>query len=327
MKNRFSKWIRMMFALILMPFCVSCVGNKEQDNYKMKIIATIFPEYDWVMNVIGEEKDNIKVDLLLDNGIDLHSYQPTTKDIVNIAKCDLFIYVGGESDDWVDRALKQSKNKNLISINLMEVLGDAKLEEELSEGMEGEEEEEEEEEEEIEYDEHVWLSIRNSKIFVNKIGDSIAKLDEEKASYYKANAKAYCDKLDNLDSLYTAAVAEGNQKTLVFADRYPFRYMVHDYGLTAYGAFLGCSAETEAKFSTITFLANKVDELGLKALLVIDGSDGKIATNVRNATKNKDQKILMMHSVQSSTTKDYNDGWDYLAYMEKNLETLKVAME
>ena len=322
MNQNFKKWIGVSIASILVSLCASC--GTSSDDGKIDIIATIFPEYDWVMNVVGDKKEDINVKLLLDNGVDLHSYQPSFKDITSISKCDLFIYVGGESDEWVEDVLKDAKNKDMLTINLMDVLGDKKKEEELIEGMEGEEEEEEEE---VEYDEHVWLSLKNAELFVNTIADAIGKLDAENANYYKANATSYVANLVALDAQYAAAVAAGSKNTVVFADRFPFRYLVDDYNLKYYAAFVGCSAEANASFKTIAFLAGKVDELGLKVILKIESSDGKIATTVKNNTKNKDQQILTMDSIQSATTKEYNAGRNYLSIMKKNLDVLKEAVK
>ena len=324
MNHKFLKWIGVSIASLLVSLCASCGSSNDDD--KMDIITTIFPEYDWVLNILGEKQDNANVKMLLDSGVDLHSYQPSPKDIVSISNCDLFIYVGGESDNWVDDVLKQAKNKDMVTINLMDVLGDKKKEEELIEGMQGEGEEEEEEDE-PEYDEHVWLSLKNAELFVNTIADSIGKLDAENASYYIGNADMYVASLKDLDTRYATTVAAGTQKTLLFADRFPFRYLVDDYGLKYYAAFIGCSAETEASFETIAFLAGKVDELGLKVILKIESSDGAIANTVKNATTNKDQTILTMDSIQSATSKEYKNGRNYLSIMEKNLDVLKEAVK
>ena len=327
MKKKFLKWIGVAIASILVPFCAACDG--PINNGKKSIVTTIFPEYDWVMNILGDKKDDMNVRMLLDGGIDLHSYQPSAKDIVDISTCDLFIYVGGESDKWVDDVLKQAKNKNMITINLLETLGDAAKEEELVEGMEGEEEEEEEgeEEEEKEYDEHVWLSLKNAQLFVNTISESIGQIDQENANYYKANADTYTANLKDLDEKYAKAVADGTQDTLLFADRFPFRYLVEDYSLKYYAAFIGCSAETEASFKTIAFLAEKVDELNLKVILKIESSDGAIANTVKNATQNKNQTILTMDSIQSATSREYKNGRNYLSIMTSNLDVLKEAVK
>ena len=278
------------------------------------------------MNVLGDKKDNFDVSMLLDSGVDLHSYSPTPKDIVSISNCDLFIYVGGESDKWVDDVLKDAKNKDMAVINLMEVLGDKAKEEEIIEGMEGEEEEEEGEEEGPEYDEHVWLSLNNSQLFIQNICDSLSKLDKDNANYYKSNADTYINNLKALDAEYKDAVSKANKDTLLFADRFPFRYLVDDYSLKYYAAFIGCSAETEASFETIKFLANKVDELGLNYILKIESSDGAIANTVKNATQNKNQTILTMDSIQSATTKEYANGRNYLSMMQNNLAVLKQAL-
>ena len=335
MKNKFSKILGITLSSLLIPFCASY--NSTSSGDKMSIVTTIFPEYDWDMNGLGEKKDNADVTLLLDNGIDLHSYQPTPKDIVTISKCDLFIYVGGESDEWVDDALKQAINKDMKVINLMETLGDAIKEEEVIEGMEeedhdhdheeGEEHDHEEEEEEVEYDEHVWLSIKNAEVIVKEIGKSLADIDKENASVYTANVTSYVNSLRELDKKYADAVKAGTKDTLLFADRFPFRYLVDDYNLKYYAAFVGCSAETEASFETIKFLAGKVDELGLSVILKIESSDGGIAKTVKEATTNKNQTIMTMDSLQSASTKEYKAGRNYLSVMEQNLTVLKDAIK
>lgn len=334
MKNKFSKILGITLSSLLIPFCASC--NSTNSGDKMSIVTTIFPEYDWVMNVLGEKKDNADVTLLLDNGIDLHSYQPTPKDIVTISKCDLFIYVGGESDGWVDDALKQAINKDMKVINLMETLGDAVKEEEVIEGMEEEdhdhdheegEEHDHEEEEEVEYDEHVWLSVKNAEAIVKEIGKSLAAIDKDNASVYTANVTSYVNSLKELDKKYADAVKAGTKDTLLFADRFPFRYLVDDYNLKYYAAFVGCSAETEASFETIKFLAGKVDELGLNVILKIESSDGGIAETVKEATTNKNQTIMTMDSLQSASTKEYKAGRNYLTVMEQNLTVLKDAIK
>lgn len=335
MKNKLSKILGLTISSLIIPFCASCNNTAAGD--KMSIVTTIFPEYDWVMNVLGEKKDNADVTLLLDNGIDLHSYQPTPKDIVTISKCDLFIYVGGESDEWVDDALKQAVNKDMKVINLMETLGDAVKEEEVIEGMEdedhdhdheeGEDYDHEEEEEEVEYDEHVWLSIKNAEVIVKEIGASLAAIDKDNASVYNANVTTYVNSLKELDKKYADAVKAGAKDTLLFADRFPFRYLVDDYNLKYYAAFVGCSAETEASFETIKFLANKVDELGLNVILKIESSDGAIAKTVKEATTNKNQTIMTMDSLQSASTKEYKAGRNYLSIMEQNLTVLKDAIK
>ena len=321
-----------VLAVCALSGCGTSKSGEDTKDKKIKIVTTIFPEYDWVMQILGDKADKADVTMLLDKGVDLHSYQPSTADIAKISEADVFIYVGGESDEWVEDVLKEAKNKNLKVINLMDVMGDKAKEEEVKEGMQPEEEEAEEakdgkEEEEVEYDEHVWLSLKNAKIFTKKIADVLSEVDKDDAKTYQANYESYAKKLDDLDKKYADAVASAKNKTLVFGDRFPFRYLVNDYGLDYYAAFVGCSAESEASFETVTFLAKKIDELGLGNVLTIEGKNHKIANTVVDNTKNKDQKVLTMDSMQSTTSKDVKDGATYLGIMEKNLEVLKEALK
>lgn len=308
------------------------VPAEETATGKIKVVTTIFPEYDWVQQIAGDQASNMELTMLLDNGVDLHSYQPTADDIMKISDADLFIYVGGESDGWVDGALKEAVNQNMQVINLLEVLGNSVKEEEVVEGMEAEEEEESEEgeegeEEEPEYDEHVWLSLRNAETLCSAIAEALDKVDPANKEIYDANLAAYEEELENLDTKYQEAVDQAPQKTLLFGDRFPFRYMVDDYGLNYYAAFVGCSAETEASFETISFLAKKVDELGLKNVMTIEKSDQKIAKTIIENTNDKNQSILTLDSMQSTTSEDVANGTTYLSVMEKNLEVLKEALQ
>lgn len=328
------------FVLVVVLLTVTLVGCVQKDvskNDKLSIVTTIFPEYDWVMNILGDDAKNADVTMLLDNGVDLHSYQPTADDIIKISTCDIFIYVGGESDEWVEDALKEATNKDMIVINLLESLGDAVKEEEVVEGMEEEdhdhklEEEHEDEnhdhEEGPEYDEHVWLSLKNAAILVNVIKDALGKTDADNAEAYASNAAAYIEKLNALDVEYQSAVDAANKKTLLFGDRFPFRYLTDDYGLSYYAAFVGCSAETEASFETVAFLAGKVDELGLSSVLTLEGTDHKIAETIVSTTSAKSARILSMDSMQSTTSADVKNGASYLSIMEQNLEVLKEALQ
>ena len=353
---------------------------EDASNQKYSVVCTIFPEYDWAREVIGELADEYEMTLLLDNGVDLHNYQPTADDIAKIADCDLFIYVGGESDGWVRDALKESTNEDMQVINLLEVLGDSVKEEELVEGMQESEHEHEHDEahdeahdeehdeahdeahdeehdeahdeahdethdeehdeahdeahdeehehgEEIEYDEHVWLSLKNAQTLVSAITDSLKVIDSANADIYQANCDQYNAKLAALDKDYENAVAKASQNTILFGDRFPFRYLADDYALDYYAAFVGCSAETEASFETVIFLAEKVDELGLKHVLVIENSDQKIAETVVQSTKSKDQEILVLNSLQSVTTEDMENGVTYFSVMQDNLEVLTKALD
>ena len=324
----------MLFASFLMCAGLSACNTPTSNNDKLEIVTTIFPEYDWTREILGKNPANAEVTMLLDNGIDLHSYQPSAQDLIKISDCDLFIYVGGESDEWVERALEQSTNKDMVVINLLESLGDKVKEEEVKEGMQEEDEHDHEEgehdheeEEETEYDEHVWLSLKNASAICETIEKGIEKIDPTNADTYKSNLASYKAKLNALDADYKAAVDASPIKTLVFGDRFPFRYMVDDYGLDYYAAFVGCSAETEASFDTIVFLAGKIDELGLHSVLTIEGTDHRIAETVVANTTAKNQKILSMDSLQSTTSADVKKGVSYLSVMTGNLDTLKEALK
>lgn len=310
----------------------ACNSAGAKGNNKLQIVTTIFPEYDWVMNVLGDKASDADVTMLLDNGVDLHSFQPTATDIMKISSCDLFIYVGGESDEWVEDALKEAVNKNMIVIDLLDELGDAVKEEELVEGMQGEEDHDEDhehdhEEGEVEYDEHVWLSLRNAQVLVKSISDALQKIDSANADTYKKNADSYIESLKALDADYKAAVDAASTKTILFGDRFPFRYMVDDYGLTYYAAFVGCSAESEASFETITFLSKKVDELSLPVVLTIEGKDKRIAETIIENTASKTQKVLTLDSIQSVSSSDVKNGTTYISIMESNLSVLKEALK
>ena len=309
-------------AVMVLGVFTACSGNKNAntDSGKLKIITTIFPEYDWVRNIAGDKAD---ITMLLDNGVDLHSYQPTADDIIKISTCDVFVYVGGTSDSWVKDTLKDAVNKDMVVLNLLDLLGESAKEEEEKEGMQTEDEEHEEG---PEYDEHVWLSLRNAVVLCQKISDALCEKDAANADFYKSNTTAYIEKLNGLDSQYKDAVSAAKQKTILFGDRFPFRYLTDDYGLDYYAAFVGCSAETEASFETIMFLAHKVDELGLTSIMQIETSDGSIAETIKKNTKTGDQKILTIDSLQSVTEKDVETGTTYLSVMEKNLEVLKDAL-
>ncbi len=524
-----KKLISVLLAAVMVAFCFAACGQKKtvvpeetkavsgetssessQNNEntpkdKIKVVTTIFPEYDWVCQIAGEEASNLDITMLLDNGVDLHSYQPTADDIMKISDCDLFVYVGGESDEWVEDALKEAVNKDMKVINLLDVLGDSVKTEEMVEGMQETEhshshekkevsedrtlsdyegewqslypfmdekfknetvsymaeaegfddedeawdffykgnetdiryvnikgnsiefvkedgtketgtyeydgfysdcwgetsiryqfkntdtssnapayvqfddhlnysskaehfhlycgddakamldikynwptyypadiqseddmiheflkhyvEDEDEHEHEEEKDEHVWLSLKNAKTLVGALSDALQEIDPENKDVYTANAAAYVGKLSELDKEYQEAVDNASQKTVLFGDRFPFRYLVDDYGLSYYAAFVGCSAETEASFETITFLAQKVDELGLKSVLTIEKSDGKIAKTIIENTKDKNQTVLAMDSMQSTTSEDVKNGTTYLSVMESNLEVLKKALQ
>ena len=331
-KRIFAVFFSLLLAAGILGGCekaefssISAPSASQSGSKPLKIVTTIFPEYDWVREILGDKADHAEVTMLLDNGVDLHSYQPTADDIIKISDCDLFLYVGGESDGWVEDALKEATNQNMQVINLLDVLGEQAKVEEVVEGMEAEEEESEDEDE-PEYDEHVWLSLKNAETLCNAITDALEEIDPANKDAYAANAASYLEKLAALDGEYQTVVDNAARKTVLFGDRFPFRYLVDDYGLSYYAAFAGCSAETEASFETISFLAGKVNELGLPCVLTIEGAQHKIAETIVQNTAKKNQSILTLDSMQSTTSTDVENGTTYLSVMESNLDVLKQAL-
>ncbi len=306
--------------IMIIPLFTGCKPSKNNTAGKLSVVTTIFPIYDWVREITGGCSD-IDLSLLIDNGVDIHSFQPSAEDIIKISACDMFIYVGGESDNWVTDALKEKVNKDMVVINLLDILGSSAKDEKKVEGMEAESDDA------PETDEHVWLSLRNAEKFCSAITEKLKTLCPKDKAEFEADGKAYINKLEALDKSYKNAVDGSKNKTMVFGDRFPFLYLAEDYGLSYYAAFSGCSAETEASFKTIAFLAGKVDEYKLKSILKIETSDGSVAETIRSATKAKNQRILTLDSMQSKTSDDIKNNVTYILVMDKNLRILKKALE
>ena len=374
MKRTITIFILLLTVLLGFSGCGSSdkSGGAKGDTSKpkLKIVATIFPEYSWTKELLGSHEKDVEITLLAKKGVDMHSYQPSAEDILRIANCDLFLYVGGESDKWVDKALKEGGNPKRRVLNLMKLMGDrAKVEEEV-EGMEkhdhhehdkdakahpkkdkqdekhehhdkdkqDEKHEHEKEQnkdkhdgrvhhEQPEYDEHVWLSLKNADIVCKAIAEELAALDSKNAETYRANYTAYSKKLAALDAKYKEAVTKAPVKAVLFGDRFPFRYLTDDYGLQYYAAFNGCSAETEASFATVAFLAKKMDELKRPAVLTIEGRQHKLAQTIVENTKAKNQKVLTLNSMQSVAEEEIKKGITYLAVMEQNLNVFQEALQ
>ena len=320
-----KKLFAVLTAFVMIFSLAACGGSEEttttnetpaaSEEKPLSIVCTTFPIYDWVRNIVGDD-DGVKLTLLLDNGVDLHNYQATADDIVTIHDCDVFVFVGGASDKWVNDVVSEAANEDLISVDLIKTLGDSAKFEEAVEGMEEEEEEEEE------LDEHIWLSLKNAEKLVSAIQSALSEADPDNSSKYEANTKAYIEKLKELDEKYTETVKNAKYDTVLFGDRFPFRYLVDDYGLKYYAAFAGCSAESEASFETVSFLAKKVSELDLPAVLTIENSDGKIAQTIVETSKT-DAKILSVNSMQSVVSVDETS---YLEIMEGNLDVFTQAL-
>nr|MBO6294599.1 zinc ABC transporter substrate-binding protein [Schwartzia sp. (in: firmicutes)] len=371
-----KKIISLIVCVIMLAVLGGCGEQKQPEQKpetknepkKLKIVTTIFPIYDWTSEILGGEASKVDLTMLLKSGVDMHSYQPTADDLVKLSSCDVLIYVGGESDKWIEDARKEAVNKNMVVLRLMDVLGDRLKQEETVEGMEAhhhhhhdhdkdghkhdghdkdghkhheetadhkhEEHKHEEHshdqdghEHHDEYDEHIWLSLKNAKLCADAIADALGRADAAHAQAYKDNSGAYCAKLNAMDKEYEAVAAASPKKTLLFGDRFPFRYLVDDYGLKYYAAFPGCSAETEASFETIAFLSAKLDELKLPVILTIEGGSRKVAETILYNTPTHDQKILVLDSMQSTVGDKAAFGQNYLAVMWKNLDVLKEALK
>jgi zinc transport system substrate-binding protein len=315
-----------LVALVLASFFAACgLQDKPAGSNKVSIVATIFPQYDWLRNILGEYADRVDLKLLIKNGTDLHSYEPSALDIASIASADLVVYVGGESDEWIEKALAATPKAGRVQVNLMKALGDRVKEEEVIEGMQSDPGEDGEG---PENDEHIWLSLKNAEILVKSLAQTLAKIDTANASIYRANAILYASKIHDLDWAYDSTVSYAPQKAILFGDRFPFRYMVDDYGIKYYAAFVGCSAESEASFETVAYLAGMMDSLSLPAIFTIDGSHPNVARAILNASKNsKNAPVLELNSMQSVTDEQIRSGLDYLSIMQSNLEMLKKALK
>ena len=323
MRKLFLIFVNLCLILSCFGF-VSCREKSTSANSpkaaKITVLATVFPLYDWAKN-LAAGSDNVSVELLLKEGVDLHSYQPSAKDIVKISTADIFIYVGGESDEWVSKALENASNEKQRVINLMEVLKGFVKEEEVVAGMQEEHENEHDHDhEEAELDEHVWLSLNNAIASSNEIARALMEKDEVNAQIYMANLVNYVQALSSLKEAYSNEFAG---KTIIVCDRFPFRYLTDEFSIKYYAAFAGCSAETEASFETIAFLAKKCQELGAKAVFVTESTDKKIARTVISSAKMEDAPIITLDSMQSTTLKQARKGKNYLDTMRANLEALK----
>lgn len=309
-----KKKIGLLLALsMLASVLIGCGGPVEVDkdgDGKIEIICTIYPVYDWVSQIAGERAN---VTYLLDSGVDLHNYQPTVKDLVSIKESDLFIYVGGDSDEWADDILDRSFNH----INLMELASELTLDEEESEGMQ--EVEDDHGHNHAHADEHVWMSVEIAQELVEGIMETLMEIDPENANYYKSNGDTYLDELELLGDEFEEALEEYAGSTIIVADRFPLLYLVNDYDLEYFAAFSGCSADAEVSFETLKFLSDKYDELGHTYMFQLEDSGQKIASSILGTNQN----VLTINSMQS-VTGDIAE-LSYINIMKTNLETLVKA--
>jgi zinc transport system substrate-binding protein len=309
-----KKWF-FASALIVLGIFISCEKKAEPEpKQRLSVVTTIFAPYDFVRAIAG---DRIDLTMLLKPGAESHSYEPTPQDIITIQNSDIFIYVGGESDEWVEEVLESLDDTKTEIITLMDCVD--VVEEEIVEGME----EEEEEEEGIAYDEHVWTSPANAKRVVEKISGAIRAADPENAGFYRDNTDSYLRELDALDAAFRSVTGSAKRRTLVFGDRFPFRYFADAYNLNYFAAFPGCSTETECSAATIAFLINKVKEEKIPVVFHIEFSNGRIADAICEATGARKQ---LLHSAHNISRDDLAAGVTYVDIMKRNAETLRGAL-
>jgi ABC-type metal ion transport system, periplasmic component/surface adhesin len=294
--------------------------NGDNSEEKLKVVTTIFPQYDFA-RAVGGEKIDLK--MLLHPGTESHSYEPTPQDIITIQECDIFIYVGGESENWVVGILNSMDTSNMKIISLMDIV--ETLDEEIVEGMQEDyEHEEEHSHEDSEYDEHVWTSPVNAIIIIEEISKSFIKMDVENTEFYKNNADNYIMLIDEINTEFKEIVKHGNRNNLIFADRFPFRYFVETYGLEYSAAFPGCSVGTEVNAATIAFLINKVKTEQIPVVITIEFSNEKIADVIAEETG---VKKVSFHSAHNVSKDDFEAGITYVDIMQNNIEALGEALK
>lgn len=319
-----------ILILALTIFSIVYFSHKDKEG---KVVVTIFPIYDICREILGSEEEIV---MLQDNGSDMHSYQATAGDIVTISKAELFIMIGGESDDWVGDVIRSSNNANLDTLSLMDIVNKVEeSDENISEGGHdhnhdeegeiGEDEDHDHDHEEVEYDEHIWLSVKNMIVATEGIRDELLKIFPERTEIIKENSTRYLGELQALEAKYSEALLYSNGFYLV-ADRFPFIYLMRDYGLSYHAAFSGCSAETEASAETMAELRDKVDSKNLKCIYITETSDGDIANMVKNSSKNPGEiEILVLNSCQSVSRNDLGN-ISYIDIMLDNLTKLKKGV-
>jgi zinc transport system substrate-binding protein len=315
-KKTFRAALALACALMLMPFAYGQAGEAPDTGRKISVVATNFPPFDFARVIAGDKADVV---MLLPPASESHSFEPTPQDVIRVQRCDVFIYVGGESDTWVNGVLDSMDTSAMKIVTLMDCV--TPVEEDTVEGMEPEEEEAGDE---PAYDEHVWTSPKNVRLIVEKIADALSEADPANAEVYRRNAEAYQGELDVLDAAFQAVVDGAVRKTLVFGDRFPFRYFTDAYGLTYFAAFPGCSTETEASAATIRFLIDKIRAEHIPVVFHIELSNRKIADTLSESTG---AKVLLLHSVHNITKSDFENGLGYLDLMRGNVENLKEALE
>ncbi len=319
------KWSVLFCCLLALAVLAGCQSEQTADPIavvteegKLKIVTTIFPPYDFARQIAGSAAD---VKMLLRPGAESHSFEPTPQDIKDIMACDLFIYTGGENDVWVDDILNTMEEERPDTLKLLDCV--PTVTEELVAGMEHGHAEESHAAETASVDEHVWTSPQNAVQIVQAITDLMVQKDPSHTQSYQQNCASYVEQLEALDAAFRQVVADSQRQTVLFGDRFPFRYLADAYGLQYYAAFSGCSSETEASAATIAFLIDKVEEEQLPVVFTMEFSNGKIADSISEATG---AKRLTMYSCHNITKDQMTAGATYLSLMTENVESLRIAL-
>lgn len=311
MKRNIKLLVILALVLLLGLGVIVGINNSQKLSKKPTIVTTNFPAYDFARAVAGNK---IEIKMLLKPGAEMHDYEPSPSDIINIQQSELFIYTGGESDEWVEKILESLEtNKTLKMTDVVEL-----VEEEVVEGMGVQTDEE------PEYDEHVWTSPKNAKKIINHIKDALVEIFPEDRASFEQNAADYTAKLNELDNKFQKIVDDGKRKTIVFGDRFPLRYFADEYGLNYYAAFPGCSEQNEASSATVAFLVDKVKSEEIPVVFKIEMSSGELAQTIVNET---DAKVLTFHSAHNISADDFNAGMTYVDIMKQNLTVLEEALQ
>lgn len=318
--------LKRLFSLLLAGMMLlgglsGCSAPAEQEE-GLSVVATIFPQYDFARQVMGGD-DNLT--MLLRPGQEVHSYEPTPQDIIAIQNCDLFIYVGGESDAWIEDVLDGMDTSNMVILSLMDVVDP--LEEDTENVLENPEEHDHQEDgthlHEEEYDEHVWTSPKNAMLITQAICDALCEIDPDNAGQYQANTADYLTQLEALDAAFREVIGDAQRDTLFFGDRFPLLYFVREYGLNYYAAFPGCASETEPSAATVAKLIDLVREEAAPVVYQIELSNGNIARSIADSSGARVETFYTCHNI---TRDDFNAGETYLSLMQRNVDSLKEAL-
>ncbi len=319
----------LLLLALLLPAFTACVGYKEDgENVKKKIVCTLFPEYDWICNIVGES-NAFDISLLISNGADIHSYEPTAADIITLSECDMLIYTGGDASEWIEDALALSGNNDIILLDMGKLDG-VTLHEISSSSEHGHDHTHSSHEghDHEGFDEHIWLSLKNASVITLALAESLAMLDARNAELYRKNASEYTAELTAADTDFTAFLASlgEDEHFVLFADRFPFVYLLYDYGISYKAPFDGCSTDANADFATVLSLIKEADSRSCSHIFVTESGTYDLARTVASSVKRGDIEILTLHSMQNVGASDIKSGFNYLDTMKNNLEILKKAI-